>query len=175
LRTFRGSGAKQVNKYRTPYVEEVRQAVSSLLSPYIPHLSFCYYCQLVQKLELAISIQNEGKARGMELVFARFDSLRSLWATAAQTTALLDALNSLARTATKPGYTRPKIVACSPHDRPSIRIVQGRHPCVESTSTCSEFVPNDLSLGGKFGESGKRSPRVLLLSGPNMVSVELSY
>lgn len=106
----------------------------------------------------------------MELVFARFDAVRSLWATAAQTTALLDALNSLARTASKSGYTRPKIATCGPQDNPYIRVIQGRHPCVESTSTCNEFVPNDLRLGGGLNGGEKSSPRVLLLSGPNMVS-----
>lgn len=103
----------------------------------------------------------------MQLIFVKFDSLRSLWAAAAQATAMLDALGSLAKTASKPGYCRPKILDCPQGKDPSLKIVQGRHPCVESGISGSDFIPNDLSLG----EAGQEdSSRVLLLSGPNMVS-----
>jgi DNA mismatch repair ATPase MutS len=139
----RGSGNKQINKYRTPVVE-----------------------QLVQEIERAYEIQKERKARGLELIFAKFDSKRALWAAAAQATALLDALGSLAQTAAKSGYTRPRIVDCPPDQHPFIKVVQGRHPCVEKTFNSSEFIPNDLTLGCTM-ENGD-CPRILLLSGPNM-------
>jgi len=42
-------------------------------------------------------------------------------------------------------------------------VVQGQHPCIESTYDNEGFVPDDLSLGGL-------EERVMLLSGPNMVS-----
>jgi len=139
----RGSGHKQINKYRTPHVE-----------------------QLVQELERAYDLQKERKEKGIELVFAKFDSMRPLWAAAAQATALLDSLGSLAQVAAKPGYTRPRILECPPGVSPSIKIVQGRHPCVENTYQSSEFIPNDLSLGCPTEDNA--APRVLLLSGPNM-------
>lgn len=138
----RGSGHKQVNKYRTPVVE-----------------------QHVEEMERAYDIQKHRKAKGMELIFAKFDLKRSLWAAAAQATALLDALGALAQTASKSGYTRPRILDCPPSESPSIRVTQGRHPCVENTFNSTEFVPNDLTLGSS---STGESPRVLLLSGPNM-------
>lgn len=140
----RGSGQKQVNKYLTPQAEE-----------------------LVEDLEKAYQIQRERRARGMEVIFMKFDSKRTVWAAAAQATALLDALGSLAHTASKAGYTRPIILNEAAGDSPaSIRINQGRHPCVEANVSGKDFIPNDLGLGGV--EDGCPSPRVLLLSGPNM-------
>jgi DNA mismatch repair protein MSH6 len=143
----RGKGAKQVNKYRTREVE-----------------------QLIQQLEHALDVQKDGKARGMQLIFAKFDSRRSLWAAAAQTTAMLDAVGSLAQASSNPGFTRPTIIPCPLDAKPCIHFVQGRHPCVEITHTGGQFIPNDLTLG-EYEQQGSRvslSERVLLLSGPNM-------
>lgn len=139
----RGAGAKQVNKYRTPEVE-----------------------QHVQELEVAFDRQNERRKMGITLIFAKFDAKRALWAAASQATALLDALGALAQTASKSGYIRPRILDCPLGASPSIKIVQGRHPCVENSFQSSEFIPNDLTLGCPK-ENGV-APRVLLLSGPNM-------
>jgi DNA mismatch repair protein MSH6 len=102
----------------------------------------------------------------MQLIFAKFDTKRTLWAAAAQTMALLDALGSLAQVASHAGFTRPKILECPPDGSPTIQVTQGKHPCVENTLGSSEFIPNDLSLGSAAEEGPK--PRVLLLSGPNM-------
>eukprot|EP00977_Amphora_coffeiformis_P005099 scaffold1071_cov166-Amphora_coffeaeformis.AAC.7 len=132
----RGKGVKQVNKYLSPVVQE-----------------------LVNELEAAYDVQDERRARGLQLIFAKFDSSRDLWALVAHTTAMLDALGSLATASSKPGYTRPTILD---NDSPSISVMQGRHPCIES-SMKSEFIPNDLCLGTQSTPS-----RVLLLSGPNM-------
>lgn len=139
LKAKRGTGAKQINKYRTHEVAE-----------------------LVEQLERAYDILAERKARGMQLIFAKFDSLRHLWALVGHTTAMLDALGSLAITSSKPGHTRPTILECPEGGNPSVCVSQGRHPCIENTPN-SEFVPNDLSLGTEAKPS-----RVLLLSGPNM-------
>jgi len=147
---------KQVNKYSTPVVE-----------------------QLVQQMEQAIVIKMEGKAAGMKLVFARFDSTRSAWMAATQATAMLDVLGSLAQIAVQPGFSRPRIMDCTPSSKPGIEILQGRHPCVNSTSTHSggDFIPNDLILGSKFESEdqfadgdihNQGDSSVLLLSGPNM-------
>lgn len=139
----RGTGPKQVNKYQSPEVEE-----------------------LVVELERAYDVQKVRKAKGMELIFAKFDAMRDTWAAVSYSTALLDALGALAQTASKVGYTRPVILSCSAS--PSIKVIQGRHPCVEHTFNSSEFIPNDLHLGCSSSSNGVHSARVLLLSGPNM-------
>ena len=95
-----------------------------------------------------------------------FNKQRSLWAAAAHTTAMLDALGSLAKVASKASFCRPIILDCRPDEEPTINIVQGRHPCVESSINSEEFIPNDLVLG-----RADDSSRLLLLSGPNMVSI----
>jgi DNA mismatch repair protein MSH6 len=134
-----------VNKYQTPVVEE-----------------------LVQELERAYDVQKEGKARGMQLIFAKFDSMRHLWAAAAQATAMLDALGSLAQASSKAGYTRPTILDCPPDGKPYVCVVQGKHACVDTTHSGGEFIPNDLSLGETSPDGSNITSRVLLLSGPNM-------
>jgi DNA mismatch repair protein MSH6 len=143
LKGKRGSGQKQVNKYRTADVE-----------------------LFVQQLEAAIDVKKERKAVGMRLIFSKFDSMRTIWAAVAQTTAILDAVGALAQTASRAGYVRPRILECPPEGAPSIQVIQGRHPSVENTISSTEFVPNDLSLGAEASD-GSLS-RVLLLSGPNM-------
>jgi DNA mismatch repair protein MSH6 len=146
VKAKRGNGPKQVNKYRTPFVEE-----------------------LVQVLERAINVKNAGKAAGMKRVFAKFASMRSVWMAAVQASAMLDALGSLAHIAIQPGYSRPFIMDCSPPAKPGIEIIQGRHPCVDTTHSGADFIPNDLVLGSRLESDDTGSePSVLLLSGPNM-------
>jgi len=69
--------------------------------------------------------------------------------------ARLDGLLSLARVASDRGYTRPRIV-----DEPVLDIRDGKHPVLEQILG-SEFVPNDVALGGE-------APRIGLITGPNM-------
>jgi len=153
VKAKRGSGQKQVNKYMTPFVAD-----------------------LVVDLERALEVQQARRAKGMQIVFAKFDAQRALWASAAHATALLDALGSLAIVAGNPGYTRAEILECPPGSgiAPSIDIVQGRHPVVETTFHSSEFIPNDLTLGAREMDEDEDSAessdsaRLLLLSGPNM-------
>ncbi|GKY92700.1 hypothetical protein MPSEU_000240200 [Mayamaea pseudoterrestris] len=134
----RGTGAKQVIKYRSSAVEK-----------------------LVQELDLAYDVQDQRRAIGMKLIFSKFDSMRNLWAAAGQATALLDALGSLAKASSSPGYCRASILDCPRGSTSSISVVQGRHPIVEKTLKTGEFVPNDVTLG-------TNSKRILLLSGVNM-------
>lgn len=153
VKAKRGKGANQVNKYRTPVVE-----------------------QLIQDLERAIDAKNAGKAAGMKLVFAKFDSMRSVWMAATHATAMLDALGSLAEIAVQPGFCRPQIVDCPPSAKPGIKVLQGRHPCVDVTHSGGDFIPNNLILGGNVESSEEAFDQmdssdessVLLLSGPNM-------
>jgi DNA mismatch repair protein MutS len=69
--------------------------------------------------------------------------------------ARLDVLLALARAASDRGYTRPRIV-----DEPVLDIRDGKHPVLEQILG-SEFVPNDVALGGE-------APRIGLITGPNM-------
>jgi DNA mismatch repair protein MSH6 len=137
----RGSGYKQVNKYTTPVVAE-----------------------LVKELEQAYEVQQVRKAKGMQLIFARFDAQRSLWSAAAHVTAVLDAIGSLAIMAENPGYCRAEILECPADRQPSINIVKGRHPVVERSFHSSDFIPNDLRLGPQENPEDD-SARMLLLSG----------
>jgi len=139
LKGKRGKGPKQINKYRSPVVQ-----------------------RLVEKLEHAIDVMRDGKAHGMQMVFAKFDSMRSLWASAVQATSILDALGALAEASSHADYCRPVITDCPVDGTPSIVVKQGRHPSVGFTHSGDDFIPNDLSLGGNNGA------RMLLLSGPNM-------
>ncbi|EED94258.1 MutS family, partial [Thalassiosira pseudonana CCMP1335] len=148
LKAKRGKGNNQVNKYRTPEV-----------------------AGLVKELERAIDVKAAGKASGMKLVFAKFDSMRNVWMAATHATAMLDALGALAEVAVMPGFSRPQIVDCLPNTKPGIKVVQGRHPCVGITHSGDDFIPNDLTLGGKMGldeNDSNDESSVLLLSGPNM-------
>jgi len=138
VKAKRGKGMNQVNKYRTPTTAD-----------------------LVVKLEKAIDEQQKGRARGMSMIFARFDSKRPMWEAAIQASALLDALQSLAKTASSPGFVRPVVLDCDANNEPEFKVRGGKHPCIELTHTGGEFIPNDLTLGGK-------NERILLLSGPNM-------
>jgi len=92
-----------------------------------------------------------------------FQELRAALATelarvlgAARALAELDALASLAHVAAANRYTAPVI-----DDEDEIRIVDGRHPVIERSSACENFVPNDSALD-------QRGQRLTILTGPNM-------
>jgi DNA mismatch repair protein MutS len=70
--------------------------------------------------------------------------------------ALLDVLTSLADVAAARGYVRPEV-----HDGDEIRIVEGRHPVVETFNFSETYVPNDVRIGGPY-------ERVMIITGPNM-------
>ena len=73
----------------------------------------------------------------------------------ARALATLDALASLAETATRRNYVRPVL-----HDGDEIEIKNGRHPVVEAYITDS-FIPNDLYLNNS-------TDRMLIVTGANM-------
>lgn len=79
---------------------------------------------------------------------------RNLQSTA-RALATLDALCSLAETATKRGYVAPIL-----HDGDEIEIKEGRHPIVEAYLGQS-FIPNDLAMNNS-------TDRLLIITGPNM-------
>ncbi len=73
----------------------------------------------------------------------------------ARALATLDALASLAETATRRNYVRPVL-----HDGDEIEIKNGRHPVVEAYISDS-FIPNDLYLNNS-------TDRLLVVTGANM-------
>ncbi len=70
--------------------------------------------------------------------------------------AQLDFLASSAEIAQKNNYRRPEI-----HEGDEIRIVEGRHPVIETSLPAGKFVPNDVYLN-------QTSDEVLIITGPNM-------
>ncbi|MCG6923121.1 MAG: DNA mismatch repair protein MutS [Acidobacteria bacterium] len=104
--------------------------------------------------------------RADELILEResrlFESLREQLAAAArriqktsQATAAIDVLLSLAEAATRFDYVKPRL---SRGDE--LSFVEGRHPIMERLLD-DPFVANDLVMG-------EESPRLLVLTGPNM-------
>ncbi|MCU0239367.1 MAG: DNA mismatch repair protein MutS, partial [Pyrinomonadaceae bacterium] len=79
---------------------------------------------------------------------------RNLQSTA-RALATLDALCSLAETATKRNFVPPIL-----HDGDEIEIKDGRHPIVEAFSN-EQFIPNDLTMNNS-------TDRLLIITGPNM-------
>ncbi len=73
----------------------------------------------------------------------------------ARALATLDALQSLAETATRRNYIAPVL-----HDGDEIEIKAGRHPIVEAFST-ENFIPNDLKMNNS-------TDRMLIVTGANM-------
>lgn len=73
-----------------------------------------------------------------------------------QALATLDALASLARVASRPGFVRPHVHQCG-H---MLRLVQFRHPVTEACT--GSYVSNDVSLGGDH------DPRGMIFTGSNM-------
>ena len=74
---------------------------------------------------------------------------------AAQLTAELDVLASLAEVAEREGYTRPRVT-----NGFDLVIAAGRHPVVERMMPREKFIPNDIRL--------PEYARMIILTGPNM-------
>ncbi|HEX2722302.1 MAG TPA: DNA mismatch repair protein MutS, partial [Gemmatimonadaceae bacterium] len=74
---------------------------------------------------------------------------------AAQITAELDVLSTLAEVAEREGYVRPQV-----SNDFGLAITGGRHPVVERMMAREKFIPNDVSL--------PENARMIILTGPNM-------
>ena len=74
---------------------------------------------------------------------------------AAQITAELDVLSTLAEVAGREGYVRPVV-----SDDFGLEISGGRHPVVERMMAREKFIPNDVQL--------PENARMIILTGPNM-------
>jgi DNA mismatch repair protein MutS len=102
----------------------------------------------------------EDKARALEATL--FEEVRQRVAAeiprlqkTAEALARLDVLASLARVASERSYTKPRLVG-----EPVLDIRDGRHPVLDQLLG-SEFVPNDVALGGE-------AARIGIITGPNM-------
>lgn len=89
--------------------------------------------------------------------FARFDEEYNTWLAAVRIVAQLDCLISLAKASSNLGEPscRPVFVD---DERSVLQFEELRHPCI--VSTVSDFIPNDISLGGN-------DPKIGLLTGAN--------
>ncbi|KWT82637.1 DNA mismatch repair protein MutS [Candidatus Magnetominusculus xianensis] len=74
----------------------------------------------------------------------------------AQAVAALDYIQALAVTARKNRYVKPVVTAAG-----EIRIVEGRHPVIERSSTVERFIPNDTYLD-------LDEEKLHIITGPNM-------
>lgn len=75
--------------------------------------------------------------------------------TASRLVAELDVLSTLAESASREGYVRPRL-----SEGFGLRITAGRHPVVERMMPRERFIPNDVELDEKG--------RIMILTGPNM-------
>jgi len=90
-------------------------------------------------------------------IYAEFDSDRVVWLRCVKVIAELDCLFSLAKSSVAIGEPacRPTFVRA---DSAFVEFEELRHPAL---SIKSDFIPNDVRLGGEVG-------RIALLTGPNM-------
>jgi len=100
--------------------------------------------------------------KALELEQQLFEQIRSQTAQytnrlqkLANTVAQCDCLSALSLLAKRRNYIRPRIT-----DGPELIINEGKHPVLAETLG-SEFVPNDIELGGNSGDC-------LIITGPNM-------
>jgi DNA mismatch repair protein MutS len=118
-----------------------------------------YITPLLKDHEVEV-LSAEDKARALEARL--FEDVRARVAAeiprlqkTADALARLDVLVSLSRVAAERSYVKPRLV-----DEPVLEIRDGRHPVLDQVLG-SEFVPNDVALGGEH-------PRVGIITGPNM-------
>jgi DNA mismatch repair protein MutS len=74
----------------------------------------------------------------------------------ARALAVIDVVCSLAEVAVRYGYNRPELTG-----NDSIEIKDGRHPVVERSKGCDDFIPNDVYLNN--GDT-----QIAIITGPNM-------
>jgi len=108
---------------------------------------------LVEALDDADAAVSGAKLDALRRLFAAFDDERDRWTCAVRCVATLDALLALAHVSAAPGFCRATL---APVKDAVLSVVDGAHPCLEG-----DVISNDVAVGGN-------SPKMLLLSGPNM-------
>jgi len=163
-RTGIGSLKIRYNKVFGYYIEVTKANLSSIPDDYIRKQTLSnaerYITEELKSYEEKVLNAEE---RIGELEYSLFQEIRERVAReghriarTADTLATLDVLAALAELAHERGYSRPDI---SGED--TIRIIEGRHPVIESASLSERFVPNDVLLD-------TRENQLLIITGPNM-------
>jgi DNA mismatch repair protein MutS len=119
-----------------------------------------YITEDLKEYELKVLNAQETMLALEEEIFNRLrtkllDIIPRIQATAAAL-ATIDVLTALAEVAVLKGYCRPRV-----QDRDEIRIIEGRHPVVETFDQRETYVPNDVLLN-------RSSEQILIITGPNM-------
>ena len=130
---IRISGTRQSVRFHTPEIVQLQR-------------------QRDQHREMLASVATEAFRDFVSKLTQAYVPLRRV----VQALATLDALASLARVASRPGFVRPHV---HQHGH-MLRLVQFRHPVTEACT--GSYVPNDVSLGGDH------DPRGLIFTGSNM-------
>lgn len=152
------------NKVFGYYIEMPRSQSESVPDHYIRKQTLVncerYITEELKNLESELLTAHD---RLTDLEYRIFSSMRDLAASAAErirTSASivgeLDALCSLAETASRNNYSMPEVDVSE-----TIDIIDGRHPVVERAQNDVLFVPNDTSIGSD-------ECRVAIITGPNM-------
>ncbi len=146
------------------YIEVTRSHQNKVPAHYVRKQTLVnaerYITEELKEYELKVLNSQE---RMLELEEEIFDLLRTklleviprIQETAAAI-ATLDVFISLAEVAVARGYTRPHV-----SDNDDIRIVEGRHPVVETFEHRERYVSNDVLLN-------RSTDQILIITGPNM-------
>jgi DNA mismatch repair protein MutS len=153
-------GYNQVFGY---YIEVGRSAADKVPADYVRKQTIKnaerYITEELKKYETQVLGAEE---KALELEQQIFDDIRGQAAqyvgrlqALADTAAQIDCLTALAYLAKRRNYVRPKVTCGG-----ELIIHEGKHP-VLAEILASEFVPNDIELGGGGGD-------ILIITGPNM-------
>jgi DNA mismatch repair protein MutS len=115
--------------------------------------------ELKEREAIVLSAQERIAQRELEILHdlgAAVAESASILRSSAQAIGMIDALFSLAVTASEHGWRRPEVNAAL-----RLSIKAGRHPLVESGLPAGVFVPNDLELDPD-------GDQIVILTGPNM-------
>jgi DNA mismatch repair protein MutS len=115
--------------------------------------------ELKEKEAVVLTAQERVAARELEILHqlsSRVSEAASILRASAQAIGMIDALLSLAVTASELGWQRPEV-----NTGLRLSIKGGRHPLVERGLPAGVFVPNDLELDPD-------SQQIVILTGPNM-------
>ncbi|KAK3850554.1 hypothetical protein Pcinc_042750, partial [Petrolisthes cinctipes] len=97
-------------------------------------------------------------------IFNQFDQRYKKWESVVECMSVLDVLISLTRYSLETNTVLPDIVNTHADKQPFLEMTDGLHPCVTSTFSGDEFIPNDIKLGVEGGEH----QAFTLVTGPNM-------
>lgn len=119
---------------------------------------------MVRGLQEADERKNMVQSSIFSNILKQFSQHWPVWNQAVNFIAELDCLINLSKCTQILGepICRPTFLECDERTPSSIHLEQFRHPCLCSTNAVSNFIPNDLQLGGISQQ------KVILLTGPNM-------